>query len=200
MTKRIALIALMALAITLPLHAETWKFDKSHSHVGFSVRHMVISNVVGKFTDFDGKAEFDGKNVDQATVEAAIQMTSISTANDKRDEHLRSADFFDIEKFPTMTFKSKKITKPGADGTFSMIGDLTMKGVTKEVTLSGTFNGTIDDPWGNTRAGFTATTKINRQDFGVAWANKLQDGSLVVSDEVKITLEFELVKPKPEKG
>ena len=201
MIKRIALLAVILLAISIPLRADSWRFDKAHSHVGFSVRHMVISNVVGEFNDFDGKVEFDGQNVEAGSVEVTVQMASINTANTNRDDHLKSPDFFDIEKNSTMTFKSKKITKPGADGAFTIVGDLTMKGVTKEVTLTGAFNGMVTDQRGNTRAGFSATTTINRQDFGVAWDNKLQDGSLVVSNEVKINLEIEMVKVKPpEKG
>jgi polyisoprenoid-binding protein YceI len=135
---------------------------------------------------------FDGKNLEKGKAEITIQMASINTDNSKRDDHLRSADFFNVEKFPTMTFKSTKITKGSGDN-FKMTGNLTIKDVTKEVTLDCTFNGVIEF-MGNNRAGFTAQTVINRQDFNVSWDNKLQDGSLIVGDDVTINLEIELVQ------
>lgn len=188
-------VVVVLLAVGLPVKADIWDFDKAHSHVGFSVRHMVISNVQGEFGDYTGKVNFDGKNVETGTAEFTIQVGSINTDVAKRDDHLKSPDFFDVAKFPTMAFKSKKITK-GVGDKFTMVGDLTMKGVTKEVTLDCTFNGVITDPGGTTHAGFSAMTTINRQDFGVSWANKLEDGSLIVGNDVKITLDVELVKSK----
>jgi polyisoprenoid-binding protein YceI len=175
--------------------AETWSFDKPHSNIGFSVRHMVISKVKGSFSDYSGQVVFDGKNMSEGSVEITIQVASIDTDNEQRDDHLRSADFFDVEKYPTITFKSTNIT-PGEDNTFTMVGDLTMKDVTKEVTLVGEFGGSLEDPWGNTRAGFSAETTINRQDFNVSWSNALKDGSLVVSDNVEIILDVELIMDK----
>ena len=195
MLKRVLLSAIMLLGLSLPLRAQVWNIDPAHSHVGFTVKHLVISKVAGEFRDFAGTVTFDGQDVSKGAVDVTIQMASINTANDKRDEHLRGADFFDAAKFPTMTFKSKKIIKGDADK-FTMIGDLTMKGVTKEDTLDCTFNGVIIDPWGNTRAGFSAATVINRQDYGVAWSNKLADGSLVVGNDITITLEIETIKAK----
>jgi polyisoprenoid-binding protein YceI len=175
--------------------ADTWTFDKAHSSIGFSVRHLVISKTKGYFGDYDGSVSFDGKDLSTGSVTVTIQMASIDTDNEDRDKHLRSADFFDAENNPTMTFVSKKIV-PGEDNAFTMTGDLTIKGVTKEVTLDGEFYGVLDDPWGNTKAGFSATTTINRQDFNVTWENKLQDGSLVVGNDVTINLEIELTKAK----
>ena len=195
MLKRVLLSAIMLLGLSLPLRAQVWNIDPAHSHVGFTVKHLVISKVAGEFRDFAGTVTFDGQDVSKGAVDVTIQMASINTANDKRDEHLRGADFFDAAKFPTMTFKSKKIIKGAADK-FTMIGGLTMKGVTKEDTLDCTFNGVIIDPWGNTRAGFSASTVINRQDYGVAWSNKLADGSLVVGNDITITLEIETIKAK----
>ncbi|MEZ5357421.1 MAG: YceI family protein [Candidatus Zixiibacteriota bacterium] len=195
MLKRSILTALVVLTLGLTAHADTWHFDKAHSSVGFAVRHMVVSKTTGKFDDFEGAVEFDGKNIEAGSVNIAIKMASIDTDNTDRDKHLKSGDFFDIEKYPEMTFKSKKITK-GSGNTFTMVGTLTIKDVSRDVTLEGEFNGVIDDPWGNTRAGFTAKTKINRQDFNVAFDNKLQDGSLVVGNDVEITLEIELIKAK----
>ena len=195
MYKRIALFAILLLIVSTTAHADTWDFDKAHSSIGFSVRHMVISKVNGSFTDFDGKVDFDGTNLDKASVEVTIKMASIDTDNEKRNDHLKNADFFDVEKYPAMTFKSKKIIK-GTGDKFQIVGDLTIKDVTKEVTLDAEYNGTLQDPWGNTRAGFSAATTINRQDFNVTWDNKLQDGSLVVSNDVTISLNVELIKAK----
>jgi polyisoprenoid-binding protein YceI len=195
MFKRIALLLLVVIGIGTQVRAEVWQFDKAHSHIGFSVRHMVISNVLGAFSDYTGTVNFDGKQVENGTVDITIQTASINTENERRDTDLKSPGFFDAAKFPTITFKSTKITKSAGDK-FSMVGDFTMKGVTKEITLDCQFIGTITDPGGNARAGFSATTTINRQDFGVSWSNKLADGSLIVGNDVTIKLEIELVKGK----
>lgn len=196
MLKSIGILILVSLTMVVSAEAQTWNIDVAHSGVGFTVRHLVVTKVNGSFTDFTGAITgFDGTDVTKGTVEVTIQVTSISTGIDKRDEHLRGADFFDAAKFPTATFKSKKIVK-GEGDKFAMIGDLTMKAVTKEVTMDCTLNGTIDDPWGNTRAGFSGTTTINRQDFGLSWSNALADGKLVVGNEVTINLEIEAIKAK----
>ncbi|MDD4051212.1 MAG: YceI family protein [candidate division Zixibacteria bacterium] len=196
MYKRLAMLIFVSLAMVVSAQAQTWNFDLAHSHVGFTVRHMVITKVDGMFNDFTGAiTNFDGKDVAKGAVDVTIQIGSISTDNDMRDTHLKSPDFFDAAKFPTMTFKSKKIVM-GTGGKFTMIGDLTMKGVTREVTLDCTLNGTVVDPQGNTRAGFSATTTINRQDYGVSWNNSLADGSMVVGNDVVINLEIEAVKAK----
>lgn len=195
MLKRSIITLALVLTFGLVAKADTWNFDKPHSSIGFSVRHMVISKTTGEFNDFEGTVEFDGKNIENGSVTVTIKTASIDTDNADRDAHLKNDDFLNVEKYPVMTFKSTKITR-GDGNEFSMTGMLTIKDVTKKVVLEGEFNGVIDDPWGNTRAGFTAETTINRQDFNVAFDNKLQDGSLVVGNDVEIQLEIELVKAK----
>ncbi|MCP4569758.1 MAG: polyisoprenoid-binding protein [FCB group bacterium] len=197
MFKRMIMLSLAVILLGIPVQAADWDFDKAHSNISFSVRHMVISKVKGSFTDFEGQAQFDGRSLETGSAAITIQVLSIDTDNKDRDEHLQGPDFFDAMKYPTMTFKSKKIV-PAKDGAFTMTGDLTIKGVTHEVALDGEFNGVINDPWGNTRAGFSASTKINRQDFNMAWSNQLKDGSLIVGDDIDIHLEIELVKARTE--
>lgn len=195
MLKRPFFAAVALIIFVSPALAQTWQIDKAHSSVGFTVKHLVISKVKGYFHDYDAVIDFDGKNLDKASVKATVQMASVDTDNDRRDSHLRSADFFDVEKYPTMTFVSKKII-PGDGNNFTMIGDLTIRDKTHEVTFDGQLNGVITDPRGNTRAGLSATTTINRQDYGVAWANKLQDGSLVASNNVDIEIDIEMIEEK----
>lgn len=173
----------------------TWTIDTSHSQAAFTVKHMMVSNVRGSFGTTKGTIVWDGKDVSKIQAEATIDTTSITTNNVKRDTHLKSPDFFDVEKFPTITFKSKRV-EGVAGGKFKLIGDLTLRGVTKEVALD--VEGP-SDPFvsqGRARIGATATTKINRQEYGVSWSNKLDGGGVVVSDDVVITLELELVKPQ----
>ena len=188
-----AIILVMVLVLAFATSADEWAFDKAHSTVGFSVSHMLISSVEGKFGEYDGKVIFDGKDITKGSVEITIPVASVNTDNEKRDSHLKTSDFFDAEKYPNITFKSTKIVKTG-NKAFTMTGDLKMKGVTKSVTLDCNLNGVITDPWGNTRAGFSAEGKINRHDFNVAWDNKLQDGSFIVGEEVSINLHIELTK------
>ena len=174
----------------------SWNIDTSHSQAGFAVKHMMVSTVRGSFGKTEGTITFDGKDVSSIKADVTIDATTITTNNEKRDTHLKSPDFFDVAKFPTITFKSKRAEAAGA-GKFKLIGDLTLRGVTKEVTLD------VDGPsqalvaQGRTRVGATATTKINRQDYGVSWSRSLDGGGVVVSDEVAITLELELVKTAP---
>ena len=195
MFKKMFLIMFLVVIFATTGQADTWGLDKAHSSVGFSVRHLVISKTTGKFDDFTGTIVFDGKNFAAASVELTVQMASVDTDDEKRDEHLRSADFFETEKFPTMDFKSKKVTKGEGDA-FTITGDLTIKGVTKEVTFDCQFHGVVNDPWGNTKAGFSAMTQINRQDFGVTWSKSLDGGGLVVGDDVDVMIEVEAVKEK----
>ena len=180
------------------VQAETWNIDPVHSSVGFTVRHLVVSKVRGNFTDFSGSIEWDGKNPAAGTVQFVIQSASITTDNEKRDGHLKSPDFFAVDSFPTLAFTSKKIT-PGEGDTFKLAGDLTIRGVTKEVTFDCTFNGTQQTPWGFTAAAFSATTTINRHDFRVSWSKALDGGGLVVGNDVKIEIELEVNNAKPEK-
>jgi polyisoprenoid-binding protein YceI len=185
---------IVAIAIAVPsLSAATWEIDKAHSSVGFTVKHMVITNVNGKFDDFSGTINFDGKDFAAATVVVSINPATINTGNAFRDKHLKSPDFFAADSLPQMGFKSKKVI-PGKDNTFQVVGDLTMRGVTKEVTLDATFNGTVKGPQGDTRVGFSATTTVNRQDWGISWSKTLDSGGLVASNDVKIALEVEAIQ------
>ncbi len=195
MYKRVLVVFLASAVLALPGAAADWNIDKAHSNIGFKVSHFVISTVTGQFNDYSADITFDRDKMEDASISVTIQVASIDTDNEDRDKHLRSADFFNVEKFPTMTFTSRKVTI-NPDSTFTMVGDLTIRDVTREVTLEGKLNGFVQDPWGNTRAGFAASTTINRQDFNVSWDNKLQDGSLVVSNNVEIILDIELVQAK----
>jgi len=171
-----------------------WNIDYDHSTVGFQVRHMVISQTNGKFLKYSAVVEMDPAAEKVKTIQATIQTTSVFTDHKKRDKHLRSPDFFDAKTFPTMTYIMKRYTKTG--DTYTAVGDLTIRGVTKEITLIGTFNGVVKDPWGNTRAGFTAEGTINRQDFGMRFNKLLDNGGLMVGDQVTIKLEIECIKAK----
>jgi polyisoprenoid-binding protein YceI len=174
--------------------AEEYKIDRAHSSVGFAVRHMVVSKVKGEFNEWSGTILYDDKNIYKSSVEVTIKTASVDTKDVKRDEHLRSADFFDVEKQPEIIFKSKRIEK--SDDGYVAVGDLTLRGVTKEIQISFEIAGMITDPYGNTRMGLSASTKINRQDFGVSWSKTLDTGGLVVSDDVDIEIEIEAVKAK----
>ncbi|MDB4931356.1 MAG: uncharacterized protein JWM10_3840 [Myxococcaceae bacterium] len=167
--------------------------DASHSHVSFSVRHLMISNVRGEFAKFSGEASYDPEHPESTTATATIELASINTREEKRDAHLRSADFFDTDNHPNMTFTSKSAKKSG-DG-LTIEGDLTIRGTTKPVTLVvEEITNEGKDPWGNTRIGASAHTKIKRSDFGITWNAALEAGGVVVGDEVKIQLEVELIK------
>jgi len=170
--------------------AGTWSIDPVHSEVGFAVRHMMVSKVRGKFRTFSGEI-VTGENPLDSSVTAQIDLTSIDTGNEQRDAHIRSADFFEAETYPTMTYRSTGARRHG-DG-YILDGKLTLKGVTKDVPLSLELNGFGPDPYGGTRAGFTATAEINRRDFGVNFAAVMETGGAVVSDKVTIQLEIEAV-------
>lgn len=194
MIKRVAVAMLLAVGIVANAGAQTWKPDKAHSVVGFTVRHMMITKVSGKFEDFDGTVNFDGKDFTKGSADFTIQSKSITTDQEQRDKHLKSPDFFAVDSFPTLTFKSTKIDKVD-DTHFKLAGDLTIRGVTKPVTFDCTYNGTAE-AFGDTRASFSATTTVNRMDFGVKWSKTLDNGSLIVGKDVTINLELELVKAK----
>lgn len=170
----------------------TWNLDPSHSNAQFSVRHMMISNVKGEFTKVTGQVRFDPARPETLSAEAAIDVSTINTREPDRDTHLKSPDFFNVEEYPAITFKSKRAEK-GAHG-LKLAGDLTIHGVTREVTLDveGPTSPT-KDPWGNTRVGASATTKINRKDFGLTWNQALEAGGVLVGEEIKITLDVELL-------
>jgi polyisoprenoid-binding protein YceI len=192
---RAVLTAVAALALMGPARAEpTWEIDPSHSAVQFSVRHLMISNVRGEFGRFTGSVTGDAAKAPAAVVEARIEAASIDTREPKRDAHLKSPDFLDVERHPTITFVSKRIEPAGA-GRWKMSGDLTLHGVTREVVLD--VEGptrVVKDPMGNVRAGARATTTLNRKDFGITWAKAMDGGGVVVGDEVRVTIDVEGVQ------
>jgi polyisoprenoid-binding protein YceI len=171
-----------------------WNLDPDHSIIEFRVSHMVVSKTAGRFMRYTGVVEMDAEAHQFKTIEATIDTASINTNHEKRDAHLRAADFFDVEKYPAMTYKMKSYAKTGEG--YTALGDLTLHGVTKEIALVGTFNGVSKDPWGNTRAGFTGEGKINRKDFGMVWNKTLDSGGLAVGDDVQIRLDIECIKAK----
>lgn len=194
MRKAFTTLALLALS-QAGIQAQEWKIDAVHSRVMFTVMHMLVSEVAGRFTDFSvtlqqGKEDFSG-----SAVEATIKTASITTDNEMRDKHLRSNDFFNAEKFPAITFKSTAFEKTG-DKTYRIKGDLTMRDVTKEVVLDGKMLGMVTDPQGNTRVGFRATTIVDRFDYGVKWDRALDSGGLIAGKDVSITLSAEFIKQK----
>lgn len=193
-------LALMALAASTyssqALAADTYKIDEAHTTVGFSVKHMVITNVKGTFGEFEGTVEFDEADLTKTSASGTIKVTSIDTDNDRRDGHLRSGDFFDAENHPEIVFASKKVEKR-KDG-HVMIGDITIRGVTKEIEVPFEFVGKAKDQGGNDRIGLHATAEINRQDFGVSWSKTLDNGGLVAGDTVKIELDIQAVKTTEE--
>mgnify|MGYP001212015640 FL=1 len=170
-----------------------WEVDAAHSAIEFSVRHMMISRVKGVFHDFEANVEADPNDLTTADIEISIDVASIDTRNEDRDNHLRSADFFEVEKFPKMTFKVTDITKKGDDD-YDLTGDLALRGVTKPVTFSATLEGVAKDPWGSEVAGLNAQGKLKRSDFGLTWNNTLETGGVLVGDEVTISIEIEAKK------
>jgi polyisoprenoid-binding protein YceI len=170
-----------------------WDFDLSHSSVNFHVRHLMVSKVHGRFTKWNGTLQLDDQDLTKSRLEVSIDAASVDTKEQKRDDHLRSADFFDVEKFPTLTFVSSKIERASDDG-YVVSGDLTIRGITKAVTLEVEGGEQVKDPWGGTRTGFSAKTQVNRKDFGLTWNVALEAGGFVVGDKIEITLEIEAVK------
>ncbi|WP_406829546.1 YceI family protein [Pedococcus sp. KACC 23699] len=169
------------------LSAGTWNVDASHSELGFTARHLMVTKVRGKFNEFEATANV-ADDVAASTINATVQLASVDTGSADRDAHIKGEDFFDVEKNPTMTFTSTQVT----DDTLK--GDLTIKGVTKPVEFDLEFNGLATDPWGNQKAGFEATTEINRKDFGLEWNVALEGGGVLVSEKIKINLDIQLVK------
>lgn len=191
----VAVLAVVALVATQARAADTYNIDTTHTTVGFSIQHMVISKVKGRFNEFSGSIQVDPKaNPSVTGANIVIKVASIDTANTKRDEHLRAPDFFDAAKFPDMTFETVKMEKKGND--YVAHGKLTMRGVTKEIALPFKLNGPITDPWGNTRVGIEARVTLNRKDYGLTWSKTLETGGLVVGDEVEIEIQLEAVKAK----
>ena len=179
---------------TVPAGSLTaWSIDPAHSHVEFAIRHLMIATVKGRFAIVRGTVHSDDADPAKGRAEIEIDVDSIDTREAQRDAHLKSADFFDAAAYPTIRFRSTRLTDLDGDR-FTLIGDLTMHGVTREVALDVTSQGRARDPWGGDRAGFTATTKIKRSDFGLTWNQALETGGVLVGDDVKVSLEIELVK------
>ncbi len=196
--KKLLTLLTTVFVLSLPLlsQASTWKIDPDHSNVGFKVRHLMVSNVKGSFEKFSGTVEINEKDITKSHVSVSIDTASVNTNVQKRDAHLKSADFFDVAKFPAMTFVSKKVASAGKDK-LKVTGDLSLHGVTREVVLD--VEGPAvesKDPWGNYRSGVVATTKINRKDFGLLYNAALETGGVAVGEEVAITLEIEMIKGK----
>ena len=189
----------LALALTLAATAafsqDTYTIDRAHTEVGFRVRHFV-SKVAGRFDDFSGTITVVRAQPAASSVEFAIKSSSINTANAGRDTHLKSADFFDVEKFPEITFKSSKIVPMDAD-TFNVTGNFTMHGVTREITIPVDFGGTVTDARGTEKAGFSLATKLNRKDYGIVWNQTLDQGGLMLGEEVEVTINIEANKKNP---
>ena len=172
-----------------------WVIDPMHSEVQFKVKHLVISTVSGFFKSFEGTLETEGDDFDNANIYFALNIDSIDTNQSQRDEHLKSAEFFDAAQFPQITFKSTSFKKTD-DDEFKLVGDLTVKGVTKTVTLDAEFGGSTDDFYGNTKAGFEVTGKINRKDFGLTWDGVTEAGSVVVGEDIKLLINIQFAKQK----
>lgn len=189
-------LAAAALAFGSQAFAATYDVDPAHSRIGFSVKHLMIATVPGNFNEFSGKFDFDPAKGDLKSSEFTVQAASINTNNAKRDDHLRSPDFFDVAKYPTITFTNSKIKKAGK-GKFKWTGDLNMHGVTKPVTLDLVHTGNVKGMMGEQRAGFEAKGKISRKDFGLNWNKALEAGGVAVSDEVQLIIEVSAIEAKP---
>ncbi len=199
---RITVTAVLAAVLSLPggAAASGWKIDPAHSSAQFSVRHMAISTVRGAFSKVNGVIALDDKDITKSTVDVTIDVTTVDTREPGRDNDLRSDKFFDVAHFPTMTFKSKKVEQL-SPGKLKVTGDLTIRGTTKEVVLDVEGpTAPVKDPWGNQRAAATATAKVNRQDFGVKWNATMDNGGVVVGDDVNITIDVEMIKQAPPKS
>ena len=195
---RVIFTAALAASISLPAAAgtTTWKIDPAHTAAQFAVKHLMISTVRGDFKGVNGSVTWDDTDVTKSTVNVTIDATTVDTSEPARDKDLKSDKFFDTTQFPTITFKSTKVESAGT-GKLKVTGDLTIHGVTKSVVLDVDGpSASVKDPWGNTRSAIGATTKINRQDFGVKWNANIDGGGVVVSDEVGITIDLEMVKQK----
>jgi polyisoprenoid-binding protein YceI len=177
---------------TVSTPTQTWAVDAAHTNVEFAIRHLMIATVKGRFGAVAGTVRLDEQDPTRSEVEVTIDVASIDTRQPDRDAHLRSADFFDAEHHPVMTFRSRRIARDGGD--YVVDGDLTIRGVSRPVTLRAAEEGRTRDPWGGERVGFSASTRINRRDFGLTWNQALETGGVLVGDEVKISLDVELVK------
>lgn len=186
-------LALLLVFVSINFAQTEWAFDKSHSNVSFSVTHMLISEIEGDFRSFEGKIITEDDSFENAEISLTVDLNSIDTDNEKRDNHLKGDDFFNAEKYPKMTFTSKKFNKVN-DKNYELWGDLTIRDITKEVKLDVVMNGIITDPWGNTRAGFKLSGELNRFDYGLKWNNLMEAGGLIVGETITITANIELIK------
>ena len=187
--------AILILSVSFTFAQTTWNFDKSHSKIGFSVTHLVITDVEGNFKEFEGTITTSSDDFENAKIEFSAEISSINTDNEKRDGHLKSDDFFNAEKFPQLKFKSKSFKKID-EKNYKLIGDLTIRDVTKEVELDVKYNGTVNDPWGNTKSGFSLRGEVNRFDYNLKWDKTIETGGFVVGEEVTILANLQLVKQK----
>ena len=194
--KKISLL-IVALITSGVIFAQTtkWDFDLGHSNIQFSINHMVISEVTGNFTSFEGTVLSDKADFSDAKINFTIKVNSIDTDNEKRDQHLTGTDFFDVEKYPEITFKGKSLKKV-SENKYKLTGDFTMHGVTKTIELDVKYGGTIKDPWGNTKAGFKITGTIKRYDFGLKYNSTLEAGGFMLGEEVELVCNIELTKQK----
>jgi len=192
--KRLGLLVTAILLVVIS-NAQTtnWDIDASHSNVRFAVSHMVVSEVEGTFTKFEGKLSTSKADFSDAEVNFTIDVSSINTNDTDRDDHLKGEDFFNVEKNPTITFKSKKMEKVG-ENKYQLTGNFTMNGVTKEITMDAKYGGTINDPWGNTRAGFKITGSIDRTQWGLKYNSTMDTGGLMLGEEIEIVCKIELIK------
>jgi polyisoprenoid-binding protein YceI len=177
----------------------SWNIDTTHSGINFSIRHMVVSKVRGRFTKYSGVLKLDENDLTQSVVEASIDAASIDTGTAQRDDHLRSADFFDVEKYPELRFRSTRLQRVAEDR-YQVTGELTIRDTTREVTLDVEYGGRAKDPWGNDRVGFIARTSLDRKDFGLKWNQALEAGGVLVGDRVEIELEVQAVKAAAQKA
>ena len=178
----------------LALLTGTWEIDTAHSSLEFAVRHAMVTTVRGRFHDFGGELNIDGESPESSSASVEVQLASIDTGNPDRDAHLRSADFFDVEHHPAMTFRSTRAERGDDPAEYRLAGDLTIKGITREVVLDVVYNGSATDPFGNLRAGFEGSATINRKDWGLTWNVGLEAGGLLVGDKVKLTLDISAIK------
>lgn len=176
-----------------PSTRTSWTLDAAHTSVGFSVRHLMISTVRGRFAEVQGRVETDDTDPSRVAVDVTIAAASIDTREAQRDAHLRSADFFDVERFPSLSFTSRRVTDVSGEG-LTLLGDLTIRDVTRPIALRVTAHGRARDPWGGERAGFEATARIKRSDFGLTWNQALETGGVLVGDEVTISIDAQVVK------
>lgn len=191
----LASLVTLGLFVSAPAFAADYAVDPTHTRVGFTISHLAVSKVHGTFGKVSGKVSYDPKNISATKIDARVGVTSIDTDEDKRDDHLRSPDFFDAAKFPEMTFVSKSVKNIQTNGAFEVVGDLTIHGVTKETVLKvSPFSPEVKDPWGNLKVGTSARATVNRKDFGLSWNKALEAGGLLVGEEVEILLDVELAR------